>query len=220
MAVEDQRDDALVLVYTRNSFYRKKYHVALGVSVLALLVIAILIGAVAYLIKAPPSPLYFVTDNAGRLIQDPPLSQPNMTDEAVGQWVKAAVEAAYTYDFNNYRGQLQAAQKYFTDYGWRNYMKGLQASDNLVALTQRKWVVTAQVVGEPKLLATTYLGKAGVYAWKFEMPLLVSYYRPPYDDKSRIQNPLVITVIVARQSVLSSYQGLGIMQMIGVVQSS
>lgn len=221
--MEDQKtvnDDALVMIYTRNNFYRRKYHVILGITILGLCVIGFLASVLAYLIKAPPHPLYFVTDDVGRLIQDVPVTQANMSNKDVADWVKEAVTAAYTYDFHNYRGQLQAAQKYFTDYGWHNYMKGLEASDNLLALTTRKWIVTAQVVGEPKLLGETHLGKAQIYAWKFEMPVLVSYYKPPYDDKSKVENPIVITVIVERVSILSSYKGLGIVQLVGTMASS
>lgn len=213
-------DDALVMIYTRNSFYRQKYHLILGIAVLGLCVIGFLTGVLVYLVKEPPHPLYFVTDKVGRLIQDVPLTEANMSTADVAAWVKEAVTAVYSYDFYNYRGQLQAAQKYFTDYGWRNYMQGLQASDNLLALTTRKWIVSAEVVGEPKLLGETRLGQAQVYAWKFEMPILVSYYKSPYDEKSKVQNPIVITVIVQRVSILSSYKGLGIAQLIGTIASN
>ncbi len=210
-------DDALSLVFLRNEFYRKKYYLLLAVFFLALLVIVILGSMLRYLVKHPPHPLYFVTDNVGRFVQDIPGQQPNMTTSEVAAWTTTAVEAAYSYDFLNYHAQLQDAQKYFTDYGWRNYMKGLTASNNLVALTQRKMVVIAKVIGTPKLAAEGPLGKTGTYAYKFEMPLLVTYNLPPYDGKAKFENPLVITVIVQRQNILSSYKGLGIVQMIGTL---
>ncbi len=206
--------DALPQIFLRNEFYRRKYHWVLGVFILGLFVIGVLAWMLNYLIKHPPHPLYFVTDNAGRLIQEIPAQQPNMTTLDVEKWTVAAVEAAYSYDFINFRSQMQDAQKYFTDYGWRNYMKGLQDSNNLVALAQRKMIVTAKVVGAPKLLAEGPIGKSKTYAWKFEMPLLVTYSLPPYNDKSKFQNPHVITAIVQRQDALSSYKGLGIVQMV------
>ena len=210
-------DDALVLIYKRNQFYREKCHVMFGIAALCLLIIGLLIGTIVYLVKDPPHPLYFVTDDAGRLIRDIPATDPNMSNQDVGAWVKEAVERAYSYDFINYRGQLQLAQKYFTTYGWDSYMKGLQSSDNLLALSQRKWIVIAKVVGDPKLIGATHLGAARVFAWKFEMPILVSYYSPPYDERSKVDNPITITVVVERESILSSYKGLGIVQMIGTL---
>jgi intracellular multiplication protein IcmL len=223
MASDQQeiQDDALVLIYTRNFFYKRKYQTILALAALCLIVIFVLIGLLINLIKDPPHPLYFVTDNAGRLIRDIPVQQPNMSDQDVAAIVKEAVVAAYSYDFMNYRGQLQAAQKYFTDWGWKSYMKGLDQSDNLLGLTQHKWVVKAEIVGEPKLVGAGPLGAAKIYAWKFEMPVLVSYYQPPnYDEKTKTQNPLMVSVIIQREDILSSYQGLGIAQIIATFAQS
>ncbi len=213
MASIEKSQDALVIIHQRNQFYRNKFHLMIGVYVLSLIVIAILIGVVIYLLKNPTMPLYFVTDEVSRLIQDVPRELPNMSDDNVALWATEAIEHAYSYDFVNYRSQLQNAQKYFTDYGWRNYMDGLKASNNLIALTQRKYVIVAKAVGKPRLLIEGILG--GAYAWKFEIPLLATYYSSPYDEKNSFRNPLLVTVIVQRQSILNSYRGLGIVQTYG-----
>jgi hypothetical protein len=174
-----------------------------------------------YIVKHPPRPLYFATDDAGRFIMDIPLTQPNMTTADVSAWVVNAVQAAYSYDFMNYHAQLQDAQKFFTDYGWRQYMKGLEASNNLLALTSRKQVAIARVVGEPKLVVEGPVGKAQIYGWKFQMQVLATYLMPPaYDDKSKFTNPLIVTVIVERQNILSSFNGLGIVQMVAALVQS
>lgn len=207
------QDDALMMVHLRNDFYRNKFHWALGIYILTLIIIVFLIGILSFLLKNPVHPLYFVTDDIGRLIQDVPRKIPGMTTETAAQWAIEAVEHAYSYDFVNYRSELQDAQKYFTEFGWRNYMDGLRASNNLLALTQNKYVVVAKVVAPPKLLVEGILGSG--YAWKFQIPVLATYMSPPYDNKSQFQNPLLVTVVVQRQSILNSYKGLGVMQMIG-----
>ena len=214
-------DDALVLVNARNTFYRQKFHIVLGVFVFGLIAIAVLTTMLVYIVKHPPKPLYFATDDAGRFIMDIPVTQPNMTHAEISAWVVKAVQAAYSYDFLNYHAQLQNAQKYFTDYGWRAYMKSLEASNNLIALTSRKQVSTAHVIGEPKLLVEGPIGKAQIYGWKYQMQLLVSYLMPPgYDDKTKFSNPLIVTVIVERQNILSSYLGVGIVQMVAELAQS
>lgn len=208
-------DDAMVMIFTRNAFYRRKYRLVVGVAALGLLVIAVLFGMLLFLIKNPRHPLYFVADPAGKFIQEIPVQRPNMSLDDVLAWSQEAVEAAFSYDFMNYRSQLQNAQKYFTDYGWRSYMKGLQDSNNLLALTQRKFVVIAKVVAPPKLDTQGPIGKTAIYAYKIEMPVLVTYLKAPlYDAASKIENPLIVSIIVERQDLLSSYKGLGIMQMI------
>lgn len=205
-------EDALMAVFARNYFYRRLYYLALSAFALSLLVIATLIWAIIFLIKNPTHPLYFATDKIGRLFQVIPVTRPNMSTNDVINWTIAAVQNANSYDYVNYRAQIQGAQKYFTNYGWNKYMSALTASNNLIALTQRKQIVIAQIVNQPKILAQGLLG--GAYAWKFEMPMLVTYWNPPYDDKSKFYNAEIVSVIVQRQPVLQSYQGLGIVQFI------
>lgn len=212
------KNDALERIFLRNIFYRKKYHFALVVYSLSLGVIIVLAGMLYYLIKHPEHPLYFATDGVGRLVQDIVTQQPNMSLADVERWTIEAVEKSYSYDFVNYRSELQNAQKYFTQYGWRNYMRSLEASNNLLALTRRKMVVVAKVTAAPTLLTQGSLG--GSYAWKFQMPLLVTYLTPPYSNESKYTNPLLITVIVQRQNILTSYKGLGVVQLIGALATT
>ena len=209
--------DALVMVDLRNTFYRKKFRFSLGLYVLSIMVNIFLVGIIFYVTDHPVEALYFPADRIGRLVRVVPLHEPNMTLQDVTAWTIEAVEAAYSYDFINYHGQLQNAQKYFTGYGWRNYMRALSASNNFKALTERKFVVVAKVVEAPRLLNQGIVG--GAQAWKFQMPVLVTYLMPPFDDKSKFSNPLILTVIVQRQNVLQSYKGLGILQVIANIAS-
>jgi len=206
-------NNALELVFQRNQFYRRQYFLALGAFGLSLIVIMALVGVLVFLKRNPTHPLYFATDTVGRLIPVIGVSQPNMTTEDVTNWAIEAVERTYSFDYVNYHAQFQAAEKYFTNYGWTKYIAALKASNNVVALQERRMIVQAHVVEKPKILAQGLL--SGAYAWKFEMPLLVTYWLPPYDDKSKFSNPLTVTLIVQRQPILQSYKGLGIVQMIG-----
>lgn len=204
-------DDALVMVHLRNQFYKKKFHFVLGFFLLSLVGIALLTSMLLYLLKDPPHPLYFVADPVGRLMQDIPLSDPNMPLDDVMAWTIEAVQTAYTYSYMNYRAELQNAQKYFGNYGWNSYMKGLEASNNLTALAQRKIIQFGTVVERPQLVVQGHMGN--VYAYKFTMPLLVTFWTPPYDDKSKFYNPLRVSVTVIRGDLLQSYKGLQITQM-------
>ena len=205
--------DALKLIFLRNQHYRRLYLSALGVFVLSVITIGFLVGTIVFIKRNVSHPLYFATDSIGRLIPVVPVDRPNMTDDEVMAWAVEAVQKIYSYDFVNYHAQLQGAQKYFTAYGWMNYLRALTASNNVIALTERKMVVIAQVVSTPQLVMRGLLG--GAYAWKWTMPVLVTYWLPPYDDKSKFTNPLAVTVIIQRQSVLQSYRGLGVVQIIG-----
>jgi len=204
--------DALIMIFARNAFYRRLHFLALAAFGLSVLVIGILCWIVIFLVSNPTHPLYFATDTVGRLIQILPANTPNMKTEDVITWTVDAVEQAYSYDYINYRAQIQGSQKYFTNYGWSKYINALSTSNNLVALNQRKLIILANVVGQPKIIAQGIL--SGAYAWKFELPMLVTYAYPPYDEKSQYSNALRVSVIVQRQPGLQGYKGLGIVQLI------
>lgn len=215
--MNDQDNGALALTFKRNQFYRRQYFLALGAFALTLIVISVLIGVLVFLKRNPTKPFYFATDNVGRLIKVVPVTQPNMSLNEVIEWATEAVETTYSYDYVNYHYQLQSAQKFYTNYGWTNYINALRASNNIVALQERRMVVLAHVVSKPNLLVEGLL--SGAYAWKFEVPVLVTYMLPPYDEKSKFSNALTVTVTIQRQPILQSYKGLGILQIIGTMST-
>src|SRR5262245_17669777 len=45
-------------------------------------------------------------------VANAPLTQPNMSDTAVLNWASDAAKSAYSYDFKNYKQQMQALQPY------------------------------------------------------------------------------------------------------------
>ena len=202
--------NALTVIFERNAFYRRQYLLALGALGLVLLVIGLLISIIIFLSNNPTRPIYFAADNVSRLIHIVPVDQQNMTTNEMLTWAVDAVQRTRSYDYINYRSQLQSAQKYFTTYGWQNYREAFAASNNLPGVIQRKMIVLARVVSTPKILVAGPL--SGAYAWKLQMPLLVTYWSPPYDDNSKFANAFVVTMIVQRQPILQSYKGLAILQ--------
>ncbi len=213
--MEDSKklSEALMLVQLRNAFYKKKFHVVLGIFALTVVIIGVLASILIYLEVTKAQPRYFVADEVGRLMKDIPLSDLNMSADELIDWTIKAVEAANSFDFVNYRRQFQDAQKFFTDESWTTYMKELTISDNLLALKNRRWVFVAKVVEKPTLMTEGILG--GVRAFKFQMPLLVTYLKPPsYDVKNSTSNAFIVTVIVVRRNLLESYKGLAVYSMV------
>ncbi len=206
-----REDDPVIQIYLRNEFYKKKFYSVFVIFILNVCGIIVLAWMLDYLIKNPPHPVYFAADSLGRLIKEIPIHEPNMSVEDATAWAIEAVQSAYTYDYKNYRAQLQRAQRYFTDNGWRKYMAGLRASNNLVALTKRSLIQVGTIVQHPELIAQGHMGQA--YAYQFRIPVLMTYWYPPYDEKSKIYNPLLVTLVVQRRNVFESYKGLGVAQM-------
>jgi intracellular multiplication protein IcmL len=203
-------DDAIELVRLRNEFYRDSYRRVLAILLLAFLIVFILISALVYVITHPPAPKYFATDSTGRIVPLIPLDQPNLSTPALLQWANIAAVAAFTFDFVNYRQQLQAASEYFTPPGWEAYMQAVQSSNNLGAVIEKKLTVSAVATGAPVVLQQGILN--GRYSWKVQIPLLVTY-----QSANQIsQQNLVATLFIARVSTLNSAQGVGIAQFIAV----
>ena len=200
-------DDALALVFLRNEFYKKKFHIILLFLVFSLFGVCTAVTMLVYLVKNPPHPLYFVADSVGKLVIDVPVSEPNMTIEEVTDWVIEAVQSATTFSYLNYRAELQSAQKYFTPFGWNSYMKALTDSNNILAVTTRKMIQFGTVVDRPQLIVSGHMGNA--YAYQFSMPLLVTVWSPPYNDdvSSKSSNAETAIVTVARQDLQQSYKG-------------
>jgi intracellular multiplication protein IcmL len=204
--------DPLKRIFERNSFYRRQYLLVLLALILALVTMIVLIGVWWYIVNYPRNAFYFAVDNTGHLLEDIPINQPNMSEKEMLDWVVQAIEAVNSYDYISYRAQLQEARKYFNDYGWINFKDSFEASNNLIAIIQRKMISIAHVIGEPRITRKGLI--YGALAYRLQMRLLITYWSAPYDDKHKYSNSLEVNVVVQRTPILQSYEGLSIVQLI------
>lgn len=202
-------DDALELVRLRNNFYRDNYRRLVGMLLLMIIVNLGLIGAIVYLITHKPVPQYFATSSDGRITPLYPLSEPVVTPPELLQWANQAAVAAYTYNFVNYRQELQVASEYFTPHGWTQFQEGLKATRNLETVIAKKFVVSATATGAPRVTDQGLLN--GRYAWKVQLPLVATYEN---SSGERLQQPIVVNMIIMRVSTLNTPKGIAIDQFI------
>lgn len=201
-------EDALTAVTLRNKFYRdgqRKIVLVLLVSLIANLVLAFILG---YIVTHPPAPKYFATSINGRITPLFPLNEPNQSDSAVLQWANQAAIAAFTYNFVNYRSELQAASGFFTAEGWSQFLAALEESNNLDAVRAKKLVVSAVATRAPIILQKGILNNR--YSWRVQMPILVIYQSA--SEFSQQNN--VVTMLITRVSTLNSPRGIGIAQFV------
>ena len=150
MTDNNKNDDALELVRLRNNFYRDNYRKVVSALLVALLAIIALVGAIVYLVMDRPAPTYFATTDSGNIIPIVPLDRPIVNDQSILRWATTAAVSAYTFNFLNYRQQLQTASQYFTEDGWQNYMAKLQQSGNLDSVIKRQLIVLSLIhISEP-----------------------------------------------------------------------
>jgi len=201
-------EDALTAVTLRNSFYRDGQRKIMIVLLLSILCNFILAGILTYVLTHPPAPKYFATSISGRITPLFALNEPNQSDSAVLQWANQAAIAAFSYNFVNYRTELQASSGFFTAEGWDQFLKALEDSNNLIAVKAKKLIVSAVATKAPVILQKGILN--GRYAWRVQMPLLVTYQSA--SEFSQQNN--VVTVLISRVSTLNSPRGIGISQFV------
>lgn len=201
-------EDAIVAVTLRNSFYRDGQRRLVSGLLITLLVNVVMASLLVYVITHPPQPTYFATSISGRITPLYPLDQPNQSDSAVLQWANQAAIAAFTYNFVNYRDELQSSSGFFTADGWQQFLTALQQSNNLDAVKAKKLIVSAVATRAPIILQKGLLN--GNYSWRIQMPLLVTYQSA--SEFSQQNN--VVTMLITRVSTLNSPRGIGISQFV------
>ncbi|WP_058533119.1 type IVB secretion system apparatus protein IcmL/DotI [Legionella saoudiensis] len=201
-------EDALTVVTLRNKFYKDSQRKVMLALLVALLVNLVLASMLVYMVTHPPAPRYFATSINGRITPLFPLNEPNQSDSAVLQWANQAAIAAFTYNFVNYRDELQASSGFFTAEGWDQFLNALQQSNNLDAVKAKKLIVSAVATRAPIILQKGVLN--GSYSWRVQMPILVTYQ----SASEFTQQNNVVTMLITRVSTLNSPRGIGISQFV------
>lgn len=201
-------EDALTTVALRNTFYKDSQRRVVLALLVALTVNIILASMLVYIITHPPAPKYFATSINGRITPLMPLNEPNQSDSAVLQWANQAAIAAYSYNFVNYRDELQASSQFFTPEGWDQFLNALQQSNNLDAVKAKKLIVSAVATRAPVILQKGVLN--GNYSWRVQMPILVTFQ----SASEFTQQNNVVTMLITRVSTLNSPRGIGISQFV------
>lgn len=205
--------DALKLVYLRNNFYRDNYRRVVLILLLMVVLNFALIGVVAYQVTHPRPPEYFATTADGKIMPLIPLSKPMVSQAALLQWANQVVVSVYNYSFVNWRKQLQDAAGNFTSVGWKNFQDALKDSRNLETVISRKLVVTAVATGAPVITNEGVIN--GRYAWKVNIPLLVTYQ----SASTTFQQPVVVTMLITRVPVFNNPKGIAVASFYAAQQS-
>jgi len=197
-------DDAIELIKLRNNFYRDNYRRVLLALLLLIFLVVALVGIVYYQIANRPAPQYFATSTDGRITPIYPLSDPMVTPSELLQWASRTAVDAYNYNFVDYREAFQDMQNNFTPDGWKYFMQALQNSRTLETVLTKKLVVSAVATGTPIIQDQGVIN--GRYAWKVQMPMLVTFQ----STSEKTQQPLIVTMVVTRVPTVNMPKGIAI----------
>lgn len=201
-------DESLELVRLRNNFYRDNYRRVMKLLLIMSLAMVILVLTMAYLFTHRPEPKYFATTQSGRVLQLIPLSSPMLSTEALLSWASQVAMGSYTYNFANYRQKIQTQEVNFTSDAWQMFLTQLKDSGNIQAVDQRKINVSAVISGTPVVVYEGML--QGRYAWKVQVPLLVTFV----SASDRFQKNYMVTMVIVRVSTVQNQNGVAVAQFI------
>lgn len=203
--MEQQQQSGLEAVRFRNQFYRDGYRRVLTLLLVSFFLNVVFIGIVYYQIVNRPTPVYFATNEDGTLKELIPLNEPFVSQEQLLTWASQAALASYSFNFLDYSSNLQNARKYFTPNGYNNFVNALEDSGNLQTVIQRRLVVKPVITDVP-IIVKEGLVERGRYGWRIQIPMLIQYV----SASDKIEQPVLVTLLVWRVSTLSSSQGIAI----------
>lgn len=164
---------AIEKVKLRNEFYRDSFRRVVFILFISGIINIIMALSIIYLVYTKPKPSYFATFDNGTIVELHALSSPVTTDNAVINWVSSAIPSLNSLDFINYRRQIEQNRHFFTDYGWKEYIKAFQTQIDKIKNNQ--YVVSGALSGVPVIVQKGVLN--GKYSWKIQVPVIINYQK-------------------------------------------
>lgn len=124
-------------------------------------------------VKTPPQYIQLTED--GRIFPVAPLNVESASDGEILNFATESVKWVNTYDYLNWRDQLQSQAHRFTADGWNGYVGELVSSDNLNTVQGQGLVVSAQIDGESMVEKKGVVEQVNSYVWRVKVPVSVSY---------------------------------------------
>ncbi len=200
-------DDVLETVQLRADFYKDGYR-KLATIVLMLCIANAFLGlTVAFMYSKPEEVRFFATSTDGRIIPVEPLNRPGRTNAEILDWTVRAASKVYSYDYVNYRDDLQSVSAMFTGSGWQSFQETLTSSRMLKTVIAEKLVMNAEPTGAASITEQGLI--RGRYTWKVQVPLLVKM-----QGNTTLSTPVLVTMLVQRVSLVNNPDGIGIIQIL------
>lgn len=136
------------------------------------------------------------------------LDKPGVDDATVSCFARAAVKASLTYDYEHYQRSLLQAKKYYTLYGWQEFMRALKASNNLEAVKAKKLRVITHITGKASIKKSGV--SKGVYQWALEFPIRTQYV----DLNNKVYTVNDIALVGLTRTNEKETAGIGVWQLV------
>ena len=198
---------------TDNNFYRYYYHYFLYGLMIFIMLLLIGAGVVFYQTLHQPFPVFFAVQPNEQTMSLEPYTEPNLLPDTILRFASKAAVTAYTFDFINYRQEIEHAHPYFTDAGWQDYLRSAQALFDTIVKNQL--IVYGVVSGTPVISNQGPLPGSG-YTWRVQIPFLVTYETAT----GPVNRSYYVVITMVRISTAKNPQGIGIDQFVMVDKPS
>ena len=177
--------------------------------IVALLIVHFGLMGFLYFQFATRSPArFFGRLTNGEVFEVTALDRPNVSTKALLSWVTLAATSTFTFDFFNYKDQLDAIKDYFTADGFNNFTASLETTGTLKTIEEKKLILSAVAIGPAIVLTEEEIGNKR--NWRIQVPLIVRYQSANVDE-TRTQ---IVETLVTQVSTEDAPKGIGIAQYI------
>lgn len=181
-------------------------------AVLCIVLVGLLAGSLlANIIQsfARPGAVYFALTPDLRVVRLAPMNHPLLSDAGVVSWTTRTVVETFSLDFLHWRATLSGVRGRYTSRGFSQLTAAMKKSGNIEQIVNKRMSVnvspsSAGVVANQGMLN-------GVYAWKVQVPLAMSYETSQgvvYSQK------LIANVMVVRADPRKHPAGIAIVQLV------
>jgi Type-IV b secretion system, inner-membrane complex component len=119
----------------------------------------------------------------------------NDTDTQLSVWANEAIVATYTYDYKNFLQRQKEIAKYFTAAGWIAYTAALNAAKLPQTVQENAFFVSSVATSPPEIKTRS------AQHWQANMPLLVVYKNPQYQQRQHLNVVINFIRVPAGQGV-------------------
>lgn len=210
-------ETAVATILAKDNFANFRLYMASRIAAALLALMVFSAGCVVLLLNRAEQYSYVMTTSTGEILPMVALDKANKDDEFIVKWTVDAVTRLYSFDFANYRQQLQTAKEKLTAVGAKSFEKSLDESGNFKAVTGNRYVMTAVPTGPGRIVRKDIHPTLNRFAWKVEFPMAITYRSSAHgrDGRPIVANQdLRMSVIVIRQPENLQTDGLGIRSMV------
>lgn len=156
-----------------------------------------------------PKYKYIVTTNNQAICQAGIKDNPLLTPATITAFALDAVINSYTYDYVNYRAELnRSADTYFTSSGRKSFFESLDQSQNLKRVIDGRYILKAYPINSPQLQEE---GVTGIKKyWVVHVPIAIEFYSGHFDKPQSRQTFIAEVTIVQEPTSALNLKGIAV----------